>query len=179
MTATARLCLIAAMDRHRLIGVDSERMPWHLSEDLRHFKRTTLGRPVIMGRKTHTSIGRVLPGRLNIVLTRGQAVTPVPGQLAAACDLGNARQLAGRWLDEHPDAPREVFVIGGADVYAQSIEIADRLVLTEIDASFEGNNHFPAFRDMQPGWTELHRETHRAGGSDNFDYAFVTYQRAT
>lgn len=171
-----RLCLIAAMDRRRLIGVRGERMPWHLPEDLKHFRRTTMGRPVIMGRRTHRSIGRPLPGRLNIVLTRGDAVAELPGQLVTAPDLATARRLAEQWLAAQPaPAPDEVFVIGGAEVYAQALGAADRLVLTEIDAEFEGDNHFPPFRDL--GWTEVARETHHAAPPNDFDYAFVTYHR--
>lgn len=175
-----RLTLIAALDRHRLIGVASERMPWHLPEDLKHFRRTTMGRPMIMGRKTWATIGRPLPGRLNIVLTRGAAVPELPGQLVTAPDLATARTLAEAWLDTQPDtpAPREVFVIGGAQVYAQAIGDADRLVLTEIDAAFEGDNHFPDFRVLDPGWTEVARETHASAPPNNFGYAFVTYERA-
>lgn len=171
-----RLCLIAAMDRQRLIGVRGERMPWHLPEDLKHFRRTTLGRPVIMGRRTYGSIGRPLPGRLNIVLTRGHAIDDVPGQLLTAPDLGTARRLAEQWLATQPaPAPDEVFVIGGAEVYAQALAAADRLVLTEIDATFDGDNHFPPFLEL--GWTEVSRETHHAAPPNDFDFTFVTYDR--
>jgi dihydrofolate reductase len=175
----ARLSLIAAMDRARLIGVRGERMPWHLPEDLKHFRRTTLGKPVVMGRRTHASIGRPLPGRFNIVLSRSGAVPEVPGQLCCATDLPQALQRARAWLLEHPpaDADPELFVIGGADVYAQAIDLADRLYLTEIDARFDGDNHFPAFDVMHPGLAEVTRETHRADPPNSFDYAFVTYDR--
>ena len=175
----SRLTLIAALDRHRLIGVASERMPWHLPEDLKHFRRTTMGRPMIMGRKTWASIGRALPGRLNIVLTRGNDVPEIPGQLVTAPDLATALTLAERWLDEQPEppSPREVFVIGGAQVYAQALPAADRLVLTEIDAAFDGDIHFPDFRALDPGWIEVARERHTSAPPNDFGYAFVTYER--
>lgn len=176
----SRLTLIAALDRHRLIGVASERMPWHLPEDLKHFRRTTMGRPVIMGRKTWASIGRPLPGRLNIVLTRAGGVPELPGQVVTAPDLATARDVAERWLDTRPEppSPREVFVIGGAQVYAQAIADADRLVLTEIDAAFDGDVHFPDFQALDPGWTEVAREAHASSPPNDFDFAFVTYERA-
>ena len=178
-TALPRLSLIAVMDRNRLIGVDSERMPWHLPEDLKYFRRTTMGRPVIMGRKTHVSIGRPLPGRLNIVLTRGNSVMPVPGQVVVAQDVAMAHRLAADWLSDHPapGTPPEVFVIGGAEVYAQSLPHADRLYLTEIDAEFSGHNHFPDFRNGPLQWTEVSRETHQAELPNTFRYAFVTLDR--
>lgn len=178
--APARLSLIAAMDRARLIGVRGERMPWHLPEDLKHFRRTTMGRPVVMGRRTYASIGRPLPGRLNIVLSRSAPPAVLPGQLMGAADLPEALASARAWLAEHPPTTGEpeVFVIGGAEVYAQAIGLADRLYLTEIDAAFEGDNHFPAFAGMLPGWTEVARERHRAEAPNAFDFAFVTYDRA-
>ena len=174
-----RLSLIAAMDRQRLIGIDGDRMPWHLPEDLKHFRRTTMGRPVIMGRKTHVSIGRPLPGRLNIVLTRGNSVTCLPGQVVVAHDVATAHQLAAEWLREQaaPGGTPEVFVIGGAEVYAQSLPHADRLYLTEIDAEFSGHNHFPDFRAGPQRWAEVSRETHQAEPPNSFGYAFVTLDR--
>lgn len=161
-------------------------MPWHLPDDLRHFRRLTTGKPVIMGRRTFESIGRPLPQRLNIVLTRGKSLTPIDGALQIAADLQTARRLAADWIAaadqmsarSSPDASAaEVMVIGGADVYAQALPFADRLYLTEIDAEFVGNNHFPAFAQMQPGWIESSREIHRT--DDGLVYAFVQYDRRT
>lgn len=176
----SRLTLIAALDRHRLIGVASERMPWHLPEDLKHFRRTTMGRPMIMGRKTWASIGRPLPGRLSIVLTRAGGVAELPGQVVTAPDLATARDLAERWLDAQPEPPqpREVFVVGGAQIYAQALADADRLMLTEIDAVFDGDVHFPDFRALDPSWTEVAREAHVGSPPNDFAFAFVTYERA-
>lgn len=178
-----RLSMIAAVDRHLLIGVDSKRMPWHLPDDLRHFKRLTMGKPMIMGRRTFESIGRPLPGRLNLVVTRGQAIAAIDGLLQMAPSLAEARRVAEDWIrgragDPTAPADPEVMVIGGAQIYTQTLADADRLYLTEIDRAYEGNVHFPAFRQLQPGWTETSREHHRGPGADDPAYAFVTYDRA-
>ncbi len=126
--------LIAAVARNGAIGRDGG-MPWHLSADLQRFKRTTLGAPVIMGRKTWDSIGRPLPGRRSIVITRDaqwQAQgAEKAGSLQAALRLAEGAETA--------------FVIGGAQIYAQALPLADRLLLTEIDADFEGDTFFPAW----------------------------------
>jgi dihydrofolate reductase len=176
--APVTLSIIAAMDRNRLIGVGGVRMPWHLPADLQHFKRTTMGRPLIMGRRTHDSIGRVLPGRLNIVLTRGQGITPVAGQLDTARSLDDAIAQATAWLDDRPLAPREVCVIGGAEVYAQALPRADRLVITEIDAEFEGDVYFPDAIGDRAAWAEATREHHPAGEPSGVGFDFVTYRRS-
>lgn len=177
--ARPRLSLIAAIDRNRLIGVDGLRMPWHLPADLRHFRALTLGKPVIMGRRTHESIGRPLPGRFNVVLTRRGDLAAQADLLQPAPDLARARSIAADWLATRTPgstAAPEVMVIGGAEIYAQTIDEADRLYLTEIDAAFEGSNFFPAFHDMQPGWRELSREPHE-DVETKLRYAFVSYER--
>jgi|SRR5262245_3467575 len=150
--------LVAALARNRVIGAGN-RLPWRLPEDLKRFKRLTMGAPVIMGRKTHDSIGRPLPGRRNIVVT-GQPGARWEG-CEAAHSLDDAIALAG-------DAP-EVFVIGGAELYRLALPRADRLYLTLIDADHEGDTFFPAFDPAD--W----RETAREPGAG---FAFVTYQRA-
>ena len=158
------LSLIAAMDRNRLIGRDNT-LPWRLPEDLRHFKATTLGKPVIMGRKTWESIGRPLPGRRNIVVSRNPDY-PLQGAERAA-SLDAALTLAE---DTGTD---EIFVIGGGDLYRQALPRARRLYLTEIDASHEGDAWFP---EIPPGeWREVAREEHRA--ADGLPFAFVRYER--
>ncbi|GGY02988.1 dihydrofolate reductase [Paludibacterium paludis] len=156
-----RLTLVAAMARGRVIGVNNT-LPWHLPEDLKHFKATTLGKPVIMGRKTYDSIGRPLPGRRNIVVTR-QAEWRRDG-VEAAPSLEAALALAG-------DAD-EVCLIGGAELYRQAIGLADRLALTLIDAGFDGDAFFP---EIDPClWQETSRETHVSAAG--LPYAFVDYQ---
>jgi dihydrofolate reductase len=150
--------LVAALARNRVVGAGN-RLPWHLPEDLKRFKRLTMGAPVIMGRKTHVSIGRPLPGRRNIVVTRQPDAT-WPG-CEVVHSLDDAIASAG-------DAP-EVFVIGGAELYAAAFPRADRLHLTLIDADYDGDTFFPAFDPAD--W----RETARESGAG---FAFVTYERA-
>jgi dihydrofolate reductase len=170
--------LIWAQARNGVIGKDNA-IPWRLAQDLARLKALTLGHPVIMGRKTHASIGRALPGRLNIVLSRGDTVATVPGQVVVAHDVATAHRLAADWLREQaaPGLSAEVFVIGGAEVYAQSLPFADRLYLTEIDAEFSGHNHFPDFRAESMRWAEVSRESHQAEPPNIFRYAFVTLDR--
>lgn len=162
------LVLVAAVARNGVIGRDGA-LPWHLPDDLRRFKRLTVGKPVIMGRKTFESIGKPLPGRHNIVLTRDrdwrvEGVTVVPN-LAEAVAAGG--------LD--PRARAEgLFIIGGASLYAEALPSATRLELTEVDAEPDGDTHFPALdRDR---WRESFREAHPAEG-DQPGYAFVTLVR--
>ena len=168
--------LIAAADRHGLIGIVDERgarLPWRLPEDLAWFKRTT------MGRRTFESIGRALPGRLNVVLTRrGGALAGMPGVIAAA-DAQAATAAVSGALDEAREPSREAFVIGGADVFAQFMPLASRLYLTEIDHVFDGNCHVAAFEPQRvraAGWREVSRDTRRS--AEGWDYAFVVYERA-
>jgi len=154
-----RVTLIAALGRNRVIGKDGT-MPWHLPEDLKHFKALTMGHPMIMGRKTFDSIGRPLPGRRSIVITRDRAWR-VPG-VEVAHSFDEALDLAG-------PADR-VFVIGGGEVYAVSLPFADRLELTEVDAEPEGDTWFPEWDPAQ--WREVARDQ-RDG------YAFVRLERAS
>ena len=154
--------LIAAMAKNRAIGLDN-RLPWRLPEDLAHFKRTTMGKPVIMGRKTWESLGRPLPGRLNIVVTRNPD-WQADGCVAVA-SLDAALAAAGP-VDE-------AFVIGGAELYGHALARADRLYLTEIGIEVAGDAFFPEFD--RTGWREAWREDHR---NDAFSYRFVRYERA-
>ncbi len=161
------LSLIAAVARNGAIGKDNGLL-FRLPEDLQHFKRTTLGCPVVMGRNTWESLparNRPLPGRLNIVVTRN-AAWHADGATAA-----NSLQAA---LDAAAHA-HKVYVIGGAELYAAALPLADELVLTEVDRDFEGDVHFPPWR--REDYIETSRERHRAGPPNDFDYAFVTYVR--
>ena len=150
------ITVLAAVGANLVIGREGN-MPWHLSEDLAHFKATTMGHVMVMGRKTYDSIGRALPGRRTIVITR-QAGWHAPS-VEVAHSLPEALALAG---------PADVFVVGGSDVYRQAMPFADQMLLTEIDQSPEGDAFFPAFSTED--WLETSRETH-----DGF--AFVTYER--
>jgi dihydrofolate reductase len=151
-----RLTLVAAVGRNGVIG-DGSAMPWHLPEDLRHFRRTTLGGVMLMGRGTWDSIGRALPGRRTIVLTRDPHWSAEGAEVAGS--LAEALLVAG----DH-----EVFVVGGGEVYRQTIEHASRLVVTEVDRSPEGSVHFPRIDETL--WRETSREPHQG-------FAFVTYER--
>lgn len=156
------LSLIAAMANHRIIGRDNT-LPWHLPEDLKHFKATTLGKPVIMGRKTWESLGRPLPGRRNIVVSRN------PGYVAEGGELVSSLEAA---IAATADI-EEVFVIGGADLYRQALPLAQRLYLTEIAGDYAGDACFPEFPASE--WREAEREAHVS--SQGLPYAFVRYQR--
>jgi dihydrofolate reductase len=169
MTTITNLSLIAAVARNGAIGKDNALL-WRLPEDLQFFKRTTLGCPVIMGRKTYDSIGRPLPGRRNIVVTRN------PQWQAAGVDAVTSLEAA---LALVANAPK-VFVIGGAQLYAQALPLAHELVLTEVDADFEGDTFFPAW--PKDAFTEVSREAHHAAApqgphQQGMAYSFVVYQR--
>lgn len=159
---TRRLSIIAAVARNDAIGRDNALL-WRLPEDLKFFKRTTLGCPVIMGRKTWDSIGRPLPGRRNIVITRNTAWRAEGAEVFH--DLDSA-------LAATADAPK-VFVIGGGELYAQALPLADELVLTEVDADFDGDTFFPPWD--RKAFHEVSRETHMADAG--WAYHFVVRQR--
>ena len=164
MHTSPRVSIIAALARNRAIGRDN-RMPWRLPEDLKRFRRLTMGHAVIMGRKTFDSIGSPLPGRSNIVITHSRDWSR-PGCLPVN-SLDAALAAAG----EAPDA----FVIGGAQIYALALPRARRLYMTEIDRAFEGDAFFPEFE--RSSWREVSRERHASEGTETFDYAFVEYER--
>jgi dihydrofolate reductase len=169
--AVVRLELIVARARNGVIG-DRGALPWRLPEDLAHFKRTTLGHPVVMGRRTWDSIGRALPGRRNIVVTRNPA-WQAPGAEAAP-DLAAALALCDGG-DAAP--PARVFLIGGAQLYAQALAgHVDAIHLTEIDADFAGDARFPA---LEPGrWRETLRTRIAADAGRPYAFDFVHYEAA-
>lgn len=158
-----KISLICAMDKNRLIGRENG-LPWHLPADFRHFKESTLNKPVIMGRKTFESIGRPLPGRHNIVISRNgfsaEGVTSVRS-------IEEALEQAG-------DVP-EVMIIGGASFYEQMIDQADRLYLTHVDAECEGDAWFPEFDPDD--WDIISEQYNPADEKNNYDFRVVTYQR--
>lgn len=157
-----RISIIAAVARNGVIGRDNA-MPWHLSDDLKRFRALTTGHPIIMGRRTHESLGRPLPKRRNIVISRD------PAFVAPGCEV---QPSLGAALVACADAS-EVFIIGGAQLYAAALALADCLQLTEIDADFDGDTRFPQFDRRQ--WREAAREHGRAEA--DFDYDFATYER--
>lgn len=156
------LSMIAAMAKNRVIGRDNA-LPWRLPEDLKHFKTTTLGKPVIMGRKTWESLGRPLPGRRNIVVSRNATYMLAGGELFPSLDAA---------LAACSDDP-ECFVIGGAELYRQALPLAQQIHLTEIDIEVEGDAHFPAIDPED--WQEISREAHV--NENGLVYSFVVYRR--
>ena len=162
---TARVSLVAALDRNYAIGRDGA-MPWHLPDDLKRFKALTLGKPVLMGRKTALAIGRVLPGRVNLVLTRGDRA-PFDGQIVVhSFDEATAfAKEAG-----------ELAVIGGGEVYALALPRATHLHLTWIDTeAADADAHFPRFDSRE--WLEMAREHHAVNARHEFAMDFVDYVR--
>jgi dihydrofolate reductase len=162
-SGTTRIYLIAAIAKNGVIGAHGK-LPWHLPEDLKHFKNVTLGYPIIMGRRTWESLGKPLPGRENIVVSR-KAGYEAPGASVAATLAAAVAMCTGEPL---------AFVIGGAEIYAAALPLADGLVLTELERDFVGDTRFPAWD--RKDWREAQRETHTALEGMRFD--FVLYERS-
>jgi len=165
------LAIIVAAAENGVIGRNNG-LPWHLPEDLRYFKRVTMGKPIVMGRKTFESIGRPLPGRSNIVISRNVALSASGVQVVASLD--EALVLADKIA--HADGAAEVVVIGGAEIYQLAMPLAERLYITEVHASVEGDAVLPPIH--WPDWREISRERHAASAGNPFDYSFVVYERA-
>lgn len=165
------IVFLVAIAENGVIG-RGDAMPWHLSSDLKRFKRLTLDKPVVMGRKTFVSIGKPLPGRTNIVLTRDRdyrhrgVVTAT--SMAAALDVARGDALR-RFA-------AEIVVIGGAEVFARLMDRAARLEITEVHAEPDGDTFFPPFQ--RADWVETARERHEAGPGDSAAFSYVTYRRA-
>ncbi len=158
------ISLIVAMDQNGLIGRDND-LPWRLSADLQYFKQITMGKPIIMGRKTHESIGRPLPGRQNIVISKNNKF------MAAGCvlvsSIADALLAAGD--------VEEVMFMGGASLYEQVLPQVNRLYLTQVHASLEGDTWFPQWD--QAAWREISRVDHLADEKNAFDYSFMVLER--
>lgn len=164
-----RLAVIVAVADNGVIGRDNS-LPWHLPEDLRYFKRVTLGKPIVMGRKTFESIGRPLPGRTNIVISRNPEFEAAGVLVVRSLDeaLELAAEVAG-------DAgASELVVIGGAEIYRLAIPRADRLYVTEVHADIEGDARLPDVAWAE--WEETRRERH-AAAENSHDFSFVVYDR--
>ncbi|WP_288131514.1 dihydrofolate reductase [Microbulbifer sp.] len=163
------VAMIVAAARNGAIGRENT-LPWKISGDLQFFKRTTLGKPIVMGRKTFESIGRPLPGRRNIVITRNPAWqaegVDVVGSLDRALELA-AEEAIKVGADE-------IMVIGGAQIYNQAMPLARRLYVTEVEAEIEGDAHFPALDDR---WREVSRDCYPASEKDEYNYCLVQYDR--
>ena len=166
-----KLALIAAVAQNRVIGRDGK-LPWYLPKDLRYFRAVTMGKPVLMGRKTWESMNRPLPGRTNIVITR-QAGYQAEGARVVP-DLEGAIELAESIA--MIDGVDEIMVIGGADIYRLALPRADRLYLTEVHAEVPGDVCFPAWD--RAAWREVSREDEAPRDDDSHRYSFVVYERA-
>jgi dihydrofolate reductase len=160
----SKLSIIVAMAKNRTIGVNNT-LPWRCPEDLKHFKALTMGHHMIMGRKTFDSIGKPLPGRTTVVVTRDKGLK-IEGCLIAHSLQEAIKLCAG-------DA--EAFIVGGADIYSQSLQLADMLYITEIQQDVEGDAHFPEFD--QKLWQETARDVRTQETPQPLDYHFVTYRR--
>lgn len=162
--AKPRISIIVAMDRNGLIGKDNQ-LPWHLPADLKHFKQTTMGKPIIMGRKTFESIGKPLPGRLNIVLTRD--VTYQARGCTVVGSMDGAIEAAG--------TAAEVMIIGGAALYREVLMQADRIYLTEVQAELDGDTWFPSLHESD--WVVAQQSEHGADENNPYAYTFKTLDR--
>ena len=169
MSDVLPVSLIVAATRNQVIGRDNQ-MPWHLPEDLRYFKQRTLGKPIIMGRKTWESLGRPLPGRLNIVITR-QADLELEGA-EVFTDLDAALQRGREWAAQK--GADEVMVIGGGQLYQKALQFAQRVYLTRIDLELEGDTFFPVLNAQH--WQQTEAETHPAQEQEPA-YTFEVWQR--
>ncbi len=158
------LSLVVAVSENDVIGRDNA-LPWHLPADLKHFKAVTMGKPIVMGRKTYESIGRPLPGRLNIVITRNRALE-IPG-VAVVGSFEEALARAG-------DVP-EVAVIGGAELFRSALPLASRVYFTRVHGIFEGETKFPPLELTQ--WRETDRSTHPADDKHAYAMTFSTFDR--
>lgn len=158
----SRIAFVVARDRNGVIGKGG-RLPWRLPDDMRHVRALTVGKPLIMGRRTYESIGRPLRDRTNIVLTRDPSFHPEGVKVARSTD--EALALAG-------DAP-EIIVFGGADVFAQFLPMTDRIYMTEVDAEVEGDTYFSPGGD----WRVVEREQHQADDRHPFAFRFLTLER--
>ncbi len=153
------------MTRSGVIGSGGQ-LPWRLSADLKRFKSLTMGHTLIMGRKTYDSLGRPLPGRTSIVITR-QASLQLPAEVVLAHSLAEALHHAG-----HDDTP---FVIGGGEIFALALPLADRLHVTWVEAEIDGDTRFPVWNTHD--WRLVAEERHSADAKNQYDYTFATYHR--
>jgi len=165
-----KVALIAAFAQNLVVGINNS-LPWHLPEDLKYFKRTTSGKAIVMGRKTYESIGRPLPNRTNIVVSRNPDFSAdgvvVVDSLEAAIKHAEAVNTI--------NGVEEVMIIGGAAIYEAALPLADRLYLTHVHASVEGDAHFPKVDLSQ--WLEMTRDDFQKDESNPYDYSFVVYDK--
>lgn len=159
-----QLAIIAALAKQRVIGYQNK-LPWHLPADLRHFKQLTLGKPVIMGRKTFESIGKPLPGRTNVIVSRNADYQ------AEGCRIAHSLTEALAQVSEAPEA----MIIGGTEIFRQALPLAQKLYLTFIHADIKGDVFFPEWQSSE--WQEIAREDFGSDDNNPYDYSFVTFAR--
>jgi dihydrofolate reductase len=160
----SEIVLIAALAKNRVIGIDN-RLPWHLPDDLQHFKRLTMGHSIVMGRKTWESLPGVLPDRRHIVITRDAGYQAEKADIVHSIDEAMAL-VPGQ---------ESIFIVGGANLYEQMLKRADRMELTLVDAEPKGDALFPQWDDLQ--WQEVSREHHGADDRHRFAFDFVSFNR--
>ncbi|MEL7430412.1 MAG: dihydrofolate reductase [Pseudomonadota bacterium] len=165
------IALVVAVARNGVIG-NAGGMPWKLSTDLKRFKRDTMGKPIIMGRKTFESIGKALPGRLNIVVSRSDFVAD---DTVHANSIEAALFLAQGWAQEN--GSDEICIVGGGQIYAETIGQASKLYVTHVLAEPDGDTRFPDIREAD--WVPVHREKVPAGESDTAETLYVVYERTS
>lgn len=163
-----RLSILVAMAKNRVIGRNNQ-LPWHLPADLKHFKFLTMGQTIVMGRKTYESIGKPLPGRANIVITR-QTGYEIPGAIVV-----NSIEDALLVCEETSTINSENFIIGGEKLYQQTIKICQRMYITEIQSNFDGDVFFPEFDPSD--WEETQRDKHFSENDTHLEYHFVVLDR--
>lgn len=168
--ADITISLIAAVAANDVIGVDND-MPWRLSTDLKRFKSVTMGKPIIMGRRTFESVGKALPGRLNVVVTRNQGLE-LEGAVVAA-SLDDAIIVAK--VEAFKTGQDELMITGGGQIYASAMELADRLYITHVDARPDGDTYFPKIDEAE--WKIVHEEAVPRGDVDNADTVYRIYER--
>ncbi|POY36069.1 dihydrofolate reductase [Solitalea longa] len=159
------LSIIVAKAKNNVIG-NNNTLIWHLPADLKYFKKLTTGNTIIMGRKTYDSIGKPLPNRRNIVISRNKDLK------LEGCEVTDSLDAA----ISISESDNEVFIIGGAEIYKQAIDRSDTLYVTEVKSSFDGDAFFPEISNNE--WTEVQREDHVADEKNKIDYSFVTYKKA-
>ncbi|MGB7933581.1 MAG: dihydrofolate reductase [Gammaproteobacteria bacterium] len=164
MSGNVKIAIVVAMADNRVIGCDNG-LPWHLPADLRYFRQVTHGKPVLMGRKTHESIGRPLPERTNIVVTRDRSYE------APGCIVVHSIESALKAAGDH----EEVMVIGGTDFYRQLLPTADRIYLTRVHAEFEGDARFPELDECE--WREIERMDCASDEKNPWPYSFIRLER--
>jgi len=157
------ISIVVAISENRAIGKDNKLL-WYLPNDLKHFKAITTGNTVIMGRKTYESVGKPLPNRRNIIITRQDIAIE-------GCEVVNSMKAAL----ELCRTEREVFIVGGAEIYKQSLHLTDRIYLTVVHKQFEGDSFFPEIKKTD--WLQVSREDHQPDEKNSLPYSFITYER--